>query len=47
MVACIEEIAFSMGYINAAQLERLADGVKKSSYGQYLLSVLKEQAHSV
>jgi glucose-1-phosphate thymidylyltransferase len=42
MVACIEEIAFNMGYIDAAQLERLAEGVKKSSYGQYLLSVLKE-----
>ncbi len=42
MVACLEEIAFNMGYIDAAQLERLAEGVKKSSYGQYLLSVLKE-----
>jgi glucose-1-phosphate thymidylyltransferase len=44
MVACIEEIAFNMGYIDAAQLERLAEGVKKSSYGQYLLSVLKEHS---
>lgn len=42
MVACIEEIAFNMGYIDAAQLERLAEVVKKSSYGQYLFSVLKE-----
>ncbi len=44
MVACIEEIAFNMGYIDAAQLEQLAEGVKKSSYGQYLLSVLKEHS---
>jgi glucose-1-phosphate thymidylyltransferase len=42
MVACIEEIAFNMGYISAAQLEQLAEGIKKSSYGQYLLAVLKE-----
>jgi glucose-1-phosphate thymidylyltransferase len=46
MVACIEEIAFNMGYINASQLERLAEGIKKSSYGQYLLSILKEQRFS-
>lgn len=46
MVACIEEIAFNMGYINASQLERLAEGIRKSSYGQYLISILKEQRFS-
>jgi len=46
MVACIEEIAFNMGYITASQLERLAEGIKKSSYGQYLISILKEQRFS-
>jgi glucose-1-phosphate thymidylyltransferase len=43
MVACIEEIAFSQGYIDCKQLAKLAEGVKKSSYGQYLLNLLKEQ----
>jgi glucose-1-phosphate thymidylyltransferase len=42
MVACIEEIAFSMGYIDREQLAKLAEAVKKSSYGQYLQSVLRE-----
>jgi glucose-1-phosphate thymidylyltransferase len=41
-VACIEEIAWRMGYITAAQLEQLAAPMKKNSYGQYLLDVLKE-----
>ena len=44
MVACLEEIAFTMGYIDRDQLARQAEAVKKSSYGQYLLSVLR-QAH--
>ena len=41
-VACIEEIAYLMGYITATQLEQLAAPMKKNSYGQYLLDVLKE-----
>ena len=40
MVACIEEIAYSMGFINAAQLEKILEGQKKSSYGQYLYNLL-------
>ena len=40
MVACLEEIAFRMGYISAADLERLAGGMASSTYGQYLRSVL-------
>ncbi len=41
-VACIEEIAFRMGYISAEQLERLAQPLAKSGYGRYLLDVLEE-----
>lgn len=39
-IACPEEVAFRMGYIGERQLESLAQGLKKSAYGQYLLSVL-------
>lgn len=35
-IACPEEIAFVNGFINAAQLARLADALGKSTYGQYL-----------
>jgi len=41
-VACIEEIAWRMGYITANHIEQLAAPMKKNSYGQYLLDVLKE-----
>jgi glucose-1-phosphate thymidylyltransferase len=41
MVACPEEIAYAQGWINAEQLERLAQPLKKTGYGQYLLSLLK------
>ena len=41
-VACPEEIAFRKGWIDAGQLETLADPMKKNGYGQYLLRVLKE-----
>ncbi len=40
-IACIEEIAYRMGYIDAAQLERLAQPLLKNSYGQYLMDLLK------
>jgi glucose-1-phosphate thymidylyltransferase len=41
-IACIEEIAYRMGYINAAQLEQLALPMSKNNYGAYLLELLKE-----
>lgn len=41
-VACIEEIAFRLGYISAEQLERLAQPLAKSGYGRYLQDVLEE-----
>ena len=42
-VACPEEIAFRLGYVNAAQLEALAQPLLKSGYGQYLLSILRDR----
>ncbi|MGZ5582576.1 MAG: glucose-1-phosphate thymidylyltransferase RfbA [Usitatibacter sp.] len=42
-IACPEEIAYRKGYIDAAQLERLADPMKKNTYGQYLLAVLRDR----
>ena len=39
-IACPEEIAFRLGYIDAAQLEKLAHSLGKSSYGQYLKQLL-------
>jgi glucose-1-phosphate thymidylyltransferase len=41
-VACPEEIAYRQGWINAAQLEKLAQPLSKNGYGQYLLRLLKE-----
>lgn len=41
-IACPEEVAFRMGYIDAAQVARLAEPYKKSGYGQYLLAMLSE-----
>ncbi|HEY1768304.1 MAG TPA: glucose-1-phosphate thymidylyltransferase RfbA [Terracidiphilus sp.] len=41
-IACPEEIAFRQGFITAAQLEALAHPIAKSSYGQYLLNLLRE-----
>lgn len=41
-IACPEEIAFRKGYIDAQQLERLADPMKKNGYGGYLLAIAKE-----
>jgi glucose-1-phosphate thymidylyltransferase len=41
-VACIEEIAFAKGFIDAAQLKKLADRAGKCEYGQYLLRVLRD-----
>ena len=41
-VACLEEIAFRMKYIDKAQLKKLAEPLKKNAYGQYLLKLAKE-----
>src|SRR5262245_26453146 len=41
MVACLEEIAFRMGYISSGDLERIAGKMNSSAYGEYLRSVLE------
>ncbi len=41
-VACLEEIAFRKGYIDAGQLERLATPMRKNQYGEYLFGLLKQ-----
>ena len=40
-VACLEEIAYRMKYINAQQVRKLAEPLKKNGYGQYLLNMIK------
>ncbi len=42
-VACLEEICWRMKYIDDAQLENLAEPMKKNEYGQYLLSLLRKR----
>ena len=44
MVACLEEIAYRMGYIDAAGLVRLGRAMEASTYGQYLLQLLDHEA---
>jgi len=42
-VACLEELAFRKGYIDSAQLEALAQPLRKNGYGNYLLRLLTEK----
>ena len=46
-IACPEEVAWRKGFIDAAQLEHLAQPLAKSGYGQYLLRLLGEPGHAV
>jgi glucose-1-phosphate thymidylyltransferase len=41
-IACPEEIAYRMNYIDAAQLEKLGTAMAKNGYGRYLLRLLEE-----
>ncbi len=43
MVACLEEIAYRMGYITGADVTRLATAMGSSAYGQYLLQMLEHE----
>lgn len=43
-IACLEEVAFRMGYIGAEQVRLLAEPLKKNEYGQYLLRMLDTYA---
>jgi len=40
-IGCVEEEAYRMGFIDAAQLEQIAYPLKKSGYGEYLLQLVK------
>jgi glucose-1-phosphate thymidylyltransferase len=42
-IGCIEEAAWRQGFINSEQLKQLAEGLTKSGYGQYLLSLLNSR----
>lgn len=42
-VACIEEIAYQMGYISKEELLKLAEPLKKNGYGQYLINIAKRK----
>ena len=41
MVACPEEIAYHAGWIDQAQISKLAEPLKKNGYGQYLLQLIR------
>ena len=40
-IACVEEVAYRLGFIDAAQLQKLAEPLLKSGYGDYLLGLLR------
>jgi glucose-1-phosphate thymidylyltransferase len=44
MVACLEEIAYRMGYITASDLTRLARAMESSAYGRYLFRILEHES---
>jgi len=43
-IACIEEIAYRMRYINAEQVYRLAQPMQKNGYGQYLMEIITHES---
>jgi glucose-1-phosphate thymidylyltransferase len=44
-VSCPEEIAYKLGYIDAAKVEAVATGLKQNEYGKYLLKMLKDEVY--
>ena len=43
MIACPEEIAYRSGYVSAADIEKIANSMKNSGYGAYLLQLLRDK----
>lgn len=43
-VACIEEIAYRMGYIDTEQVRKLAEPMQKNGYGQYLMEIIRYES---
>ena len=46
MVACVEEVAYKMGFVDAKQVRAAADRLSETEYGQYLATILEEDAPS-
>jgi glucose-1-phosphate thymidylyltransferase len=46
-IACVEEVAYRMGYIDAAQLDKLTQPLRASAYGQYLVQLLQQERAGV
>jgi glucose-1-phosphate thymidylyltransferase len=42
-IACVEEVAYRMGYIDAAQVERLAQPLLQNGYGRYLMELVRQK----
>jgi len=42
-IACVEEVAFRMGYIDSRQITKLAEPMVKNGYGEYLLRLAEEK----
>ncbi len=42
-IGCIEEVAYRQGFIDAAQVEKLAEPLQKSGYGEYLKEIIKNE----
>jgi glucose-1-phosphate thymidylyltransferase len=47
MICCVEEIAYRMHYITSTDVQRIADPMRKNSYGQYLLRMLEQDPAGV
>ncbi len=46
-VACLEEIAYRMGTLSASDIERIAHDMRKNSYGEYLLGMIREDGRRI
>ena len=44
-IACVEEIAYRMGYIDSEQVRKIAEPMQKNGYGRYLIEILKHEGH--